>query len=54
MRHEGPPLQGPALNSLPAAMREVSDAACYGAAAPEFFKVGLQSRFVGVAVAVAG
>eukprot|EP00198_Chlamydomonas_reinhardtii_P012956 XP_001702293.1 predicted protein [Chlamydomonas reinhardtii] len=39
VRHEGPPLQGPALNSLPAAMREVSDAACYGAGAPEFFKV---------------
>ncbi|KAG2431013.1 hypothetical protein HYH02_013542 [Chlamydomonas schloesseri] len=39
VRHEGPPLEGPALNALPAAMREVSDAACYGAGAPEFFKV---------------
>lgn len=39
MRHEGPLLQGPALNALPAAMREVTDAACFGAGAVEFWKV---------------
>ncbi|KAG2424435.1 hypothetical protein HXX76_014488 [Chlamydomonas incerta] len=39
VRHEGPLLEGPALFTLPAAMHEVSDASCYGAGAPEFFKV---------------
>ncbi|KAG2497469.1 hypothetical protein HYH03_004624 [Edaphochlamys debaryana] len=38
VRHEGPLIQGPALNSLPASMREVTDAACWGAGALEFWK----------------
>ncbi|GLC39557.1 hypothetical protein PLESTB_001627300 [Pleodorina starrii] len=38
VRHEGPPLQGPALNSLPASMREVLDTACYGSGTLDFWK----------------
>ncbi|KXZ51634.1 hypothetical protein GPECTOR_12g598 [Gonium pectorale] len=38
VRHEGPPLQGPALNALPASMREVAEAGCWGPGALDFFK----------------
>ncbi|GFR49697.1 hypothetical protein Agub_g11847, partial [Astrephomene gubernaculifera] len=38
VRYEGPPLQGPALNSLPASMREVAEAGCWGAGVLDFWK----------------